>query len=144
MATDDASNPWSASGWSVTGQMNYHKQHGPARAAARARDAGTTVGGKRPKGAGSGGGNGGGGDGGDGPQRTAIIKHISSGWSPVLAAVDDGARRVLRVIAWTGGQGGQPVVGKYLGPNGFVDTAAAATDIGGSGNHLLFSLALGG
>lgn len=44
----DPTNPWSAAGWSVTAQMAYIRQHGLARAEARARDAGTTVTATRP------------------------------------------------------------------------------------------------
>ncbi|WP_284150806.1 phage head spike fiber domain-containing protein [Brevundimonas albigilva] len=53
-------------------------------------------------------------------------------WLPVYANVAEGARRVLRVVDWTGGQGTKPATGKYLGPAGFVDTAAEATDIRGA------------
>lgn len=124
---DDPSNPWSGSGWNVTQQGAYHQQHGAERAAARARDAGTTVGGKRPTGGGSTPTSTG-----DAPNKTIILKKITSGWSPILAVVVDGSRRVLRVIGWVGGQGDTPPVGKYLGPSGFVATAAAATDIRGA------------
>lgn len=48
MITDDPANPWSASGWSLTGQMTYFTAHGQARSEARARDAGTKLGGPRP------------------------------------------------------------------------------------------------
>jgi hypothetical protein len=42
-------NPWSAEGWNMTAQSLYVREKGMARAAARARDAGTTVGGPRPR-----------------------------------------------------------------------------------------------
>lgn len=41
-------NPWSYEGWNVTGQGVYLRQHGEARADARARDAGTYLGGPQP------------------------------------------------------------------------------------------------
>lgn len=44
----DPTNPWSAAGWSVTAQMAYIREHGLARAEARARDAGTTTLATRP------------------------------------------------------------------------------------------------
>lgn len=53
----------------------------------------------------------------------------SDGWTPILAAVPDGARVVLS-IGWTGGDGPPPTSG-FLGPAGVVATAAAATDIRG-------------
>ena len=54
-----------------------------------------------------------------------------NGWSPVLAVVVDGARNVLQVVDWTGGQGTKPVVGKYIGASGFVDTVELGTNIRG-------------
>ncbi len=56
----------------------------------------------------------------------------NAAWSPIYANVADGARRVQRVVDWTGGQGTKPATGKYLGPSGLVDTAAEATDIRGA------------
>lgn len=55
------------------------------------------------------------------------------GWSPVFATVADGERRVLRVADWIGGQGAKPATGAYIGPLGFVATAAEATNIRGAG-----------
>lgn len=46
---DDPNNPWSYSGWSLTGQADYVRANGLPRAEARARDAGTRIGGPRPK-----------------------------------------------------------------------------------------------
>lgn len=54
------------------------------------------------------------------------------GWSPVFAVVTDGARRVLQVTSWVGGTGTPPASGDYVGPTGFVGSAAAAVDIRGS------------
>ena len=55
------------------------------------------------------------------------------GWSPVLANVTDGERRVLRLIDWTGGTGTKPAVptDNYIGPTGFTNLAGA-TDIRGA------------
>jgi hypothetical protein len=53
------------------------------------------------------------------------------GWSPLFAMVPDGARRVLQVQSWTGGEGAPPAAGGYLGPSGIVATAAEATDFRG-------------
>lgn len=53
------------------------------------------------------------------------------GWVPVLAAVLDGARRVHRVIDWSGGEGAKPATGKYVGATGLVDLIADAIDMRG-------------
>lgn len=55
-----------------------------------------------------------------------------NGWTPVLAVVADGARRVLQVTGWTGGTGTQPASGKYLGGSGWVADIASAADIRGA------------
>lgn len=55
-----------------------------------------------------------------------------AGWSPVLAVVADGSRRVLKVAAWTGGEGTAPAAGQYVGASGLVATAAEAVDIRGA------------
>ena len=70
---------------------------------------------------------------------TATVKGDQglNGWTPILAVENDGERRVQRVIGWTGGTGTAPASGKYVGPNGFVDTAAEAADVrGASGQNL--------
>lgn len=54
------------------------------------------------------------------------------GWSPVLAVVADGVRRVLQVADWTGGEGTAPALGLYVGAAGLVATAAEAVDIRGA------------
>ena len=55
------------------------------------------------------------------------------GWAPAIAAVPDGARRVLQVLDWIGGQGPKPATG-YIGAAGIVADIANATDFrGGSG-----------
>lgn len=53
------------------------------------------------------------------------------GWSPVIAVIVDGARRVMRVIDWAGGQGAKPSSGAYVGAAGLVADIAQAVDIRG-------------
>jgi hypothetical protein len=57
----------------------------------------------------------------------------SNGWSPILANVTDGERRVLRLVDWTGGTGTKPAVptDNYIGSTGFTNLANA-TDIRGA------------
>lgn len=52
-------------------------------------------------------------------------------WVPVLAVVNDGARRVLQVTSWTGGLGTMPTIGMYLGPLGYTNVISEAIDIRG-------------
>jgi hypothetical protein len=54
-------------------------------------------------------------------------------WTPVLAGVSDGERRVQQIVDWVGGGGTKPAVGKFIGPAGLVDTAAEATNWRGAG-----------
>ncbi|MGL5628676.1 MAG: hypothetical protein ACRDDO_06095, partial [Plesiomonas shigelloides] len=54
------------------------------------------------------------------------------GWTPVFSVVIDGLRRVLQVTNWTGGQGGKPITGYYVGPNGLIEDIAQAVDIRGA------------
>jgi hypothetical protein len=56
----------------------------------------------------------------------------ATGWSPVLALVADGARRVQQVVNWQGGEGLRPPVGKYVGAAGLVDLITDAVDVRGS------------
>ncbi len=50
ISTDPSKNPWTAEGWNMTAQAKvYRGPDGPAKAAALAKAAGTTVGGPRPK-----------------------------------------------------------------------------------------------
>jgi hypothetical protein len=58
-----------------------------------------------------------------------IKSFIALGWTPHLAVVEDGTRRVVKVIAWTGGTGDVPVANQYLGPDGMVPDVADGTDI---------------
>lgn len=54
------------------------------------------------------------------------------GWSPVLAAVADGARFVFQIVAWQGGAGTPPSsTNQFIGSAGIVATAALAQDIRG-------------
>ncbi len=53
----------------------------------------------------------------------------ASAWTPILAVVSDGARRVLQVADWSGGSGTKPTTGAYVGPTGLTTTLANAVDI---------------
>lgn len=55
----------------------------------------------------------------------------NKGWSPVFAVVTDGARRVLQVDDWVGGEGPKPATGSYVGATGLVGTIGEAVDIRG-------------
>ena len=54
------------------------------------------------------------------------------GWSPILAVVSDGTRRVLQVSDWVGGEGVKPPTGSYVGITGLVASIALAVDIRGA------------
>lgn len=56
----------------------------------------------------------------------------TNGWSPILAITTDGARRVMRVTGWTGGNGNEPASGQYVGLEGFVTDIADAVDVRGA------------
>lgn len=58
-----------------------------------------------------------------------------AGWGPELAVVSDGARRVLQVVDWVGGEGTKPVVGQYVGENGLVNLLIDAVDIRGAAGN---------
>ncbi|MCX7061336.1 MAG: hypothetical protein NTZ11_10645 [Gammaproteobacteria bacterium] len=53
----------------------------------------------------------------------------ASAWTPILAVVTDGARRVLQVADWSGGSGTKPTTGAYVGPTGLTTTLANAVDL---------------
>lgn len=55
-----------------------------------------------------------------------------AGWSPVLACVVDGERRVLRVVDWSGGEGTKPTTGLYVGASGLVALLADGSDVRGA------------
>lgn len=61
----------------------------------------------------------------------ALALGYEDGWSPVLALVADGDRRVLQISDWTGGEGGKPAIGDYIGPSGLTPNVANATNIAG-------------
>lgn len=54
------------------------------------------------------------------------------GWSPILAVVTDGARRVHQIADWTGGGGTKPATGGYIGASGIVALIGDAVDIRGA------------
>ena len=56
-----------------------------------------------------------------------------NGWTPVFATVSDGARRVLQVADWTGGEGTKPATGQFVGATGFEALIANGVDIRGEG-----------
>jgi hypothetical protein len=57
----------------------------------------------------------------------------SNGWTPVLAIASDGARRVLQVVDWAGGEDIKPAVGQYVGAGStLVADIADAVDIRGT------------
>ena len=62
-------------------------------------------------------------------QAADAVAAIGAGWTPVIANVSDGERIVMQVTDWTGGEANKPAVGMYVGPSGFVATAAEATNI---------------
>lgn len=56
-----------------------------------------------------------------------------NGWSPLLVVASDGARRVLKIIGWTGGSGNSPAyTNQYLGASGIVTDITDAVDIRGA------------
>src|SRR5690606_4223475 len=56
----------------------------------------------------------------------------ADGWSPTLAAVEDGERRVLQVADWQGGGGDKPATGLYLGAAGLTANIEEAVDVRGA------------
>jgi hypothetical protein len=54
------------------------------------------------------------------------------GWTPVLSIYTDGARRVQKVVDWTGGTGTKPAIDRYVGVSGFTTVVADAIDIRGA------------
>ena len=55
----------------------------------------------------------------------------ANGWTPILAVVEHGARRVIRLVSWTGGQGTPPPSNRYLTESGSDPAIQFATDIRG-------------
>ncbi len=70
----------------------------------------------------------------------AAVAAIGAGWTPVIALVSDGERIVMQVTDWTGGESNKPVTGMYVGPLGFVATAAEATNIRPQGGGTVSSV----
>lgn len=56
----------------------------------------------------------------------------SDGWSPILAVISDGERRVLQLTDWTGGEGTEPASGTYLGASGLTAVIGDAVNIRGA------------
>ena len=54
------------------------------------------------------------------------------GWTPVFVPEADGARQVMRITDWTGGQEPKPALG-YMGPTGTVADVADAANFAGRG-----------
>lgn len=54
-----------------------------------------------------------------------------AGWSPVFAIASDGARRVLQLVDWVGGEDTKPTTTGYIGATGIVTDIASAIDIRG-------------
>lgn len=62
----------------------------------------------------------------------AVGTNGDNGWSPVLAVVTDGSRRVFQVTNWVGGTGTMPTTGLYVGATGLTPNIASAVDVRGS------------
>ncbi|MGI3128637.1 hypothetical protein [Nitratireductor sp. PBL-C9] len=69
------------------------------------------------------------------------------GWSPLFRVVNDGARRLLEVFDWIGGDGEKPALIGYIGAAGLTANIAEAVDIRGpqgvSGSGLSWSFEAG-
>lgn len=62
--------------------------------------------------------------------------YVYLGWSPILAVVADGNRKVYQVTGWVGGTGTAPATGLYIGATGFESNIANAVDISVVGNFV--------
>lgn len=69
---------------------------------------------------------------GDGGPPTSEDLNVN-GWSPEFGITEDGARRVLTVVDWTGGtdEDTKPDTGIYVGASGFTATLASGVDVRG-------------
>lgn len=56
----------------------------------------------------------------------------TNGWTPILAVVSDGVRRVLQVVDYTGGTVNKPAIPRYVGATGFVTDITSAVNIRGA------------
>lgn len=54
-----------------------------------------------------------------------------NGWYAITALVEDGARRVRKVIDWAGGDGTKPAINVYEGASGLTATIGDAVDVRG-------------
>ena len=79
-----------------------------------------------------------------GSSRQVIVSATlgGAGWSPVLAIISDGNRRVFQVINWVGGSGSPPATGGYIGASGLVSLIANAIDIRGSEGKSAYQVAV--
>ncbi len=66
------------------------------------------------------------------PASVPIGEDGDAGWSPVFAVAADGARRVLQIVDWQGGEGDKPAIGRYVGAAGLVVAIADGVDIRGA------------
>lgn len=55
-----------------------------------------------------------------------------NGWTPVIAIISDGERRVMQVVSWMGGSGTAPTSGVYVSLGGFTTDISLAIDIRGA------------
>ena len=79
-----------------------------------------------------------------GSSRQVIVSATlgNAGWSPVLAIISDGNRRVFQVVNWVGGSGSPPATGGYIGASGLVSLIALAIDIRGSEGKSAYQVAV--
>lgn len=62
---------------------------------------------------------------------------VQLGWTPILAIVNDGTRRVLQVVGWDGGSGTVPATGLYIGSTGYVSLIASGVDISATAGTII-------
>lgn len=63
----------------------------------------------------------------------------NNGWTPILAGEADGARTLIKVSDWTGGQGTKPAIGMYIGTTGYVATKAQAFNFNAAKKFAIFT-----
>ena len=61
----------------------------------------------------------------------AGLKTGPQGWTPELAIVNDGERRVMQVVDWFDGAGTKPTTGQYVGVDGLVGNISLGINIRG-------------
>ncbi|QUT07907.1 hypothetical protein KFK14_11260 [Sphingobium phenoxybenzoativorans] len=74
-----------------------------------------------------------------GPASTVPGPEGNDGWTPVLAGELDGVRTLIKVADWTGGEGGKPATGMYIGTTGYVSSKAAAFNFNASKRVMVYS-----